>query len=229
MIRNLASVVALGIALLPARVAAAQGTDTDTVAPREGSGITVWVSSGTGFSPLGDVAESYDTFGIAGHGREVRIGVRSGARHEWQVGYTGDRFRLGDPGRPDQGRRIEYVSHGLSVGRVAADLLGGPGRFSDVRLLSGWELGVSRFRVSGAEFSRYGEGRVESETSGTVLLAGYTAGFELPLYRGISMVPHVRTTLNFPDFRGGNGYTTLHRENGLGLKTFYNLAFRIAP
>lgn len=227
MVRNLASAIALGIALLPARVAAAQ--EPDTVVPREASGVSVWVSSGTGFSPLGDVAESYDTFGIAGRGHEVRIGVRSGARHEWQVGYTGDRFRLGDPGRPDQGRRIEYVSHGLSVGRVAADVLGGPGRSGDVRLLSGWELGVSRFRVSGAEFSRYGEGREESETSGTVLLAGYTAGLELPLFRGISMVPHVRTSLNFPDFGGGNGYTTLHRENGLGLKIFYNLAFRIAP
>lgn len=222
LIRHLASILALSLALLSARPGAAQQV-ADSVPRREGSGISVWVGTGTGYSPLGNVAESYNTFGIPGQSTDVRIGVRSGARHEWLVGYTGDRFRLGDANRPDAGRRIEYVSHGVGVTRLRADSLG------SVRLLSGWEVGVSRFRVRGAEFSVYDGEREESETSATTLVVGYTAGLELPLYRRITVVPHLRTTLNFPDFGGANGYTPLHREHTLGIKTFFNLAFRIAP
>jgi hypothetical protein len=218
---RLVSLLTLSIILSPIDPGVAQ--ENDPGAPRSSSGLSVWISSGVGGSPLGEIAERYSTFAIPGRGRDIRLGLRSGDRREWQVGYSGDRFRLGDQNRPERGRRIEYVSHGVSVGFLRLDSIGA------VRMVGGAELGVSRFRVSGADFSRFSGEREESETDGTILILGATAGIELPRVRGITAVPHVRWALNFPDFGGGDGYSSLHRETDLGIKTFFNLAFRISP
>ncbi len=73
-VRRFTSLVAAGAALLAAGSGAAQ--QAPDAGPRSASSVvSVWISGGTGISPLGEIAESYATFAIPGRGTDVRVGV----------------------------------------------------------------------------------------------------------------------------------------------------------
>ncbi|MDQ3557169.1 MAG: hypothetical protein M3409_10415 [Gemmatimonadota bacterium] len=183
----------------------------------------VLVTQGVGGSPLGEIAERYETFAIPGTATDVRLLFRPRPTVEWQLGYTQDDFSLGDQIDPAGGRNVRYTSAGFVVGRstATADL--------PLRLIQGFDAGVSRFRVAGAAISRFDGERYVSEANGWVFVLGISAGVELPLYRQITVTPGARWALNTPDFGGGDGYSALHRETDVGFKLFFTLGLRVLP
>ncbi len=212
----------------------AQAQEAQEPAPVPRTRFGVMGSRGVGGSPLGDIAERYETFAIAGRNVGVWVFVRPRESLDLYAGYGTESFRIGDQHNRASGERAEYQAHSAMAGILRSRPLG-----DEVSFVTGADLGVTFYEVSTAAISRSTGELERSDLKGVTASLGFTYGFELPLLHGLpsllfdalgtraTLIPNARMVANFPDFGGGTGVTRLYGETDLGLKVFFNLGMRV--
>ncbi len=212
----------------------AQTQEPQEQPPVQRTRFGVMGNRGVGGSPLGDIAERYETFAIPGRNVGVGVFIRPRESLDLYAGYGRESFSIGDQYNRASGQRAEYQAHSAMVGILRSQPLGG-----EVSFLGGADLGLTFYEISTAASSRYDGELYRSHLKAVTASFGLTYGLELPLDQGLpalffdalgtraTLIPNVRMVANFPDFGGGTGAARLYSETDLGFKVFFNMGTRI--
>jgi hypothetical protein len=203
-------------ALLCAPAVPAHGQDELLTRRQYGVSVTRALS----LAPLGRMAETYGMTAIPGNEYGVRLVTRSARGSEWTLGVLADEYRLEHRLAGDARAAFEYSSHAVVLERAWTETTG------RVPVRYGAEAGWRGFSVDSRHPNAYTDEMEHTDVRGDAALFAVSFGIEVPSYMG-TMVPRLRIETNFPDFGGGDGYSRLHRQSGLGFRASFGVELRL--